>query len=195
MAGQTVENDIINAVKNFDPKSTIKNDALFFRLIASTQQIQVNEIFEAGISGELHKIVMDTRTAMETISFRKNGYIFITNNYLRFFSAPYMGKPKIDTSYCWGFHEISYSGFEKKFLIGTRIRFLTPLGDLAFSPMQKETHLEDFGNILKDKTTLKSIISTSTSDFVGELERLAKLKAQGILSNEEFEIAKSKLLK
>ena len=202
MVGQIFENNIINVMKKFDPSNReILSDV---HLIAGNQQFKDNEIFEAGMSGYLYKIfkvqTSDSRVEEKSTHF-KRGYLFITNNQLRFFSlsgGSTFGKfTEIDTNYSWEFYEISYSGIEtERGLFGGGekwIRFRTPLGELKFS--NSEAHLENFGNILKDKTTRKTVAQKSNSNFIDELERLAKLKSEGVLSNEEFELAKSKLLR
>ena len=54
---------------------------------------------------------------------------------------------------------------------------------------------EDFGREEPAETTAASAPSAASEpEYVGELERLAQLRDQGILSEEEFEAKKRQLL-
>jgi hypothetical protein len=53
---------------------------------------------------------------------------------------------------------------------------------------------EDFSNEEPAETSASAPAGTSEPDYVGELERLAQLREQGILSEEEFEAKKKQIL-
>jgi predicted Zn-dependent peptidase len=53
---------------------------------------------------------------------------------------------------------------------------------------------EDFGREEPAETTAPTPAATSEPEYVSELERLAQLRDQGILSEEEFEAKKRQIL-
>ena len=53
---------------------------------------------------------------------------------------------------------------------------------------------QDFGREEPTETTAPAPVATPEPEYVGELERLAQLRNQGILSEEEFEAKKKQLL-
>ena len=53
---------------------------------------------------------------------------------------------------------------------------------------------EDFGREEPAETPAPAPAATSEPEYVSELERLAQLRAQGILSEEEFEAKKRQIL-
>jgi hypothetical protein len=53
---------------------------------------------------------------------------------------------------------------------------------------------EDFSREEQAETSAPAPAATSEPEYVGELERLAQLRDQGILSEEEFEAKKRQLL-
>ena len=53
---------------------------------------------------------------------------------------------------------------------------------------------EDFSREEPDTTTVPAPSAASEPEYVGELERLAQLREQGILSEEEFEAKKKQIL-
>ena len=53
---------------------------------------------------------------------------------------------------------------------------------------------EDFSREEPAETTAPAAAATSEPEYVGELERLAQLREQGILSDQEFEAKKKQLL-
>ena len=53
---------------------------------------------------------------------------------------------------------------------------------------------EDFSREQQAETAAPATASASEPEYVGELERLAQLRDQGILSEEEFEAKKKQLL-
>jgi hypothetical protein len=198
-----IESEIIKVVSSFQDKPTFNDLPKDARLISLAQEFEADEILEAGLFGNLYKVISikkpDRHTAEESPTSVGAGYLFITNERLRFLSiASSWGTQRIEKKFNWGFHEVSSIACESRKVLWREIkvlRFSTNLGNLKLDGLYDNTRAEDFAHILQKKTSQPFTSPKSESSFIDELERLAKLKSQGVLSNEEFELAKAKLLR
>lgn len=78
-------------------------------------------------------------------------------------------------------------------LIGSSVRLNVMAQEVTLS-MVAEPYATEFVNFVMGKTSSKTPSATQPIDVVGQLERLAKLKEQGVLTEEEFQGQKRKLL-
>lgn len=148
---------------------------------------------------ELNKILNDDEETEKTIVAwhdHREGVLSITNRRLLFVGKGLLSgltvkdfplEKIINVDYqLKSFTSISRSSFIRIYGHGNAIEFDGVIGS--------KDEVKDFVEHLKSKVGKQNHTASKDNDFISQLERLAKLKEQGILTEEEFQTQKEKIL-
>ncbi|NPC91181.1 hypothetical protein HOO54_02660 [Bacillus sp. WMMC1349] len=156
----------------------------------SRQYLDNNEVIESAIFGVYETDWMGNKTT-------KNGAFIATNKKLFFFSKKLTGYESETFPYS------KISSFESgKKLMGHYIKFYTSGNKVSMKWIQ-DSNIGEFINYIKDRIEdaqykkddyAGASANSAASSVADELKKLAELKNDGILTEEEFTIKKKQLL-
>jgi len=154
----------------------------------SRQYLDDNEVIESAVLGAYETDWMGNKTT-------KNGAFIATNKKLFFFAKKLTGYE----SETFPYSKISSFESGKKFL-GHYIKFYTSGNKVSMKWIQ-DSNIGEFFNYVKDRIEDEQnkkgdsvTVSTAPSSVADELKKLAELKKDGILTEEEFATKKQQLL-